>query len=132
MYTTGVIQSLQAFGYITYTDRNYNVHLYMAHFPLLLLPLANSPLSPLLLTWNPPSCDRNRPPRSQVACKLTPFAPPFTQLFPPSPDSQKPNCPAPYYNDLGNIPDPLYETVSVAKMANDYKFLCASVYFILV
>ena len=67
--------------------------------------LVNWPLYfPHLPIWPPPSCDRNRPPQSQVACKLTPFAPPFTQLFPPSPDSQKPNCPAPYYNDLGNIP----------------------------
>jgi hypothetical protein len=40
------------------------------------------PLNPLLLTWNPPSCDRNRPPRSQVACKLTLLAPPFTQTLP--------------------------------------------------
>jgi hypothetical protein len=31
----------------------------------------------------PSSCDRNRPPTSQVACKLTPFAPPFTQLSHP-------------------------------------------------
>ncbi len=36
----------------------------------------------------PSSCDRNRPPPSQVACKLTPFAPPFTQ---PSHPSQIPN-----------------------------------------
>jgi hypothetical protein len=39
-------------------------------------------LYPLLLTWNPPSCDRNRPPRSQVACKLTSLVPPFTQPSP--------------------------------------------------
>ncbi len=31
----------------------------------------------------PSSYDRNRPPPSQVACKLTPFAPPFTQLSHP-------------------------------------------------
>ncbi len=31
----------------------------------------------------PSSCDRNRPPPSQVACKLTLFAPPFTQLSHP-------------------------------------------------
>ncbi len=59
------------------------LHIYMAQFPWLLLspcwvPFV-SPLHPLLLTWHPPSCDRNRPPRSQVACKLTPFAPPFIQ-----------------------------------------------------
>jgi hypothetical protein len=68
-------------------------------FTLLLPPLAGSPLSPLcspfdpfLLTWNPPSCDRTRPPRSQVACKLTSLTQPFTQTLPP-PNSQKPNCP---------------------------------------
>ncbi len=39
-----------------------------------LAPLA--PLfSPLQLTWNPPCCDRIRPPRSQVALKLTPLFP---------------------------------------------------------
>jgi hypothetical protein len=32
----------------------------------------------------PSGCDRNRPPPSQVACKLTPFAPPLTQLAHPS------------------------------------------------
>ena len=31
----------------------------------------------------PSSCDRNRPPQSQVACKLTPSAPPFIQPTPP-------------------------------------------------
>jgi hypothetical protein len=31
----------------------------------------------------PSSCDRNRPPQSQVACKLTPFAPPLTWPTPP-------------------------------------------------
>ncbi len=53
-----------------------------------------SPLYPLLLTWHPPSCDRNRPPLSQVACKLTPFAPPFTQLSLPSqfPEPQLPSA----------------------------------------
>jgi hypothetical protein len=55
-------------------------------------PLAAVPLHPfvsLLCTplstyLAPSSCDRNRPPSSQVACKLTPFAPPFTQLTHPS------------------------------------------------
>jgi hypothetical protein len=51
------------------------------------------PLAPLTPCWfpfvslstylAPSSCDRNRPPPSQVACKLTPFAPPFTQLTHP-------------------------------------------------
>ncbi len=54
-------------------------------------PLADYPCSlyflfnPLLLTWNPPSCDRIRPPRSQVACKLTPPCPTL------SPNSPLPN-----------------------------------------
>ncbi len=62
---------------------DYNVH---GTFPLLywlplLIPLV--PLSdPLSLTLNPPSCDRTRPPRSQVACKLTS---PFSTLFPTHP-----------------------------------------------
>jgi hypothetical protein len=65
------------------------ITIYMAHSPCfpylpLLIPLA--PLTPLsgppLLTWNPPSCDRIRPPRSQVACKLTPPIPPCPQTLP--------------------------------------------------
>ncbi len=43
----------------------------------------------------PSSCDRNRPPPSQVACKLTLFSPPFTQLshpfqIPRTPTAQRP------------------------------------------
>jgi hypothetical protein len=57
-------------------------------FPLLLSPLARFPLlpfcTPFLLTWNPPSCDRICPPRSQVACKLTSPIAPLTQDPPPS------------------------------------------------
>jgi hypothetical protein len=62
---------------------------YMAHSPCFLSPLVDSPLfpfvplsDPLLLTWNPPSCDKIRPPRSQVACKLT-FPVPTLFLNPP-------------------------------------------------
>ncbi len=70
-----------------------------------LLPLSQLPLAPLavplllpfvpLSTYlAPSSCDRNRPPPSQVACKLTLFAPPFTQLshpfqLPRSPTTQR-------------------------------------------
>ncbi len=53
-------------------------------------PLLASPLSPLCVPFyllGLSSCDRNRPPRSQVACKLTPFDPPFTQ---PTPSLQIP------------------------------------------
>ena len=60
------------------------------HFPFLTL---SSPLYPLLLTWNPPSCDRNRPPRSQVACKLTLPCPTLHPNPPPSkfPEPQLPS-----------------------------------------
>ncbi len=46
-----------------------------------------SPLLPSLLTWNPPSCDRIRPLRSQVACKLTS---PVPTLYPNPPPSKFP------------------------------------------
>jgi hypothetical protein len=79
-----------------------------------------SPLLPSLLTWNPRSCDRIRPPWSQVACKLTSPVPPFTQTLPPSkfPEPQLPSallrrpqeqsgvfCPEHYYyiEDFSNI-----------------------------
>jgi hypothetical protein len=65
----------------------------MAHSPCFSSPLAASflpslsvplllPIRPRSLTWNPPSCDRIRPPRSQVACRLTPFDPPSPQPSP--------------------------------------------------
>ncbi len=67
------------------------LHIYMAQISP--TPLSASPCSPycsLLLPFvtlstylAPSSCDRNCPPPSQVACKLTLFAPPFTQLSHP-------------------------------------------------
>jgi hypothetical protein len=55
----------------------------MAHSPFFCLPLQVSLCLPFLLTWNPPSCDRIRPPWSQVACKLTPpLSQPFTRTLP--------------------------------------------------
>jgi hypothetical protein len=56
----------------------------MAQFPLLplLIPLCLPFVSPSTYLA-PSSCDRNRPPPSQVACKLTLFAPPFPQLSHP-------------------------------------------------
>jgi hypothetical protein len=60
----------------------------MAHSPCFTLPLLVSSLYPLLLTWNPPSCDRNRPPQSQVACKLTPLVPHLAPV--PSPPKFQP------------------------------------------
>jgi hypothetical protein len=87
MYITGIIHAFQAF--FTYMDTNSNVQLYMAHSPCFYLPLLIpfclplcSPFDPLSLTWNPPSCDRIHPPRSQVARKLTPLDPPSSQPSP--------------------------------------------------
>jgi hypothetical protein len=48
----------------------------------LLVPLCSPFVSPSTYLA-PSSCDRNRPPPSQIACKLTPFATPFTQLSHP-------------------------------------------------
>ncbi len=57
--------------------------------PPSLAPLCSPFVSPFTYLA-PSSCDRNRPPQSQVACKLTPFAPPFTQ---PTPSLQIPRTP---------------------------------------
>ncbi len=70
------------------------LHIYMAHTwrtpTCFSCPLLLSPCIPLCSPFvfpstylAPSSCDRNRLPPSQVACKLTPFAPPFTQLTHP-------------------------------------------------
>ncbi len=85
-YTTGITQPLQAS--IIYTNIDYNIH---GAFPLLFISPCWFPFAPLsnppLLTWNPPCCDRIRPPRSQVACKLTS---PFSTLSPIPPPSKFP------------------------------------------
>ncbi len=78
----------------------------MAQFPLLpLLPLLAPFCLPFvsLSTYLAPSrCDRNHPPPSQVACKLTPFAP-LHPVDPPLPKFPEPASPAPNNDDLGNI-----------------------------
>ncbi len=98
IYTTAFILMVQSL--FAHTPQ---LHIYMAQFPLLPLPI------PLCLPFvspstylAPSSCDRNRPPPSQVACKLTPFAP-LHPVDPPFPNSRSPNCPAPNNDDLGNI-----------------------------
>ncbi len=53
-----------------------------------LAPLA-SLFGPLQLTWNPPCCDRIRPPHSQVARKLAPLFPPLAHI-PPYPKYRPP------------------------------------------
>jgi hypothetical protein len=73
------------------------ITIYTAHSPCFLSPLADFPLFPfypLLLTWNPPSCDRIRPPQSQVACKLTSPVPTLSPNSPPSkfPEPQLPSA----------------------------------------
>jgi hypothetical protein len=66
------------------TIYNYTWRIPLASISPCWFPLS-SPLYSPLLTWNPPSCDRNRPPQSQVACKLTPPVP----LWPPVPSLPK-------------------------------------------
>jgi hypothetical protein len=98
IYTIAFILMVQSlFAHTT------QLHIYMAQSPLLPLP------TPLCLPFvspstylAPSSCDRNRPPPSQVACKLTPFAP-LHPVDPPFPNSQNPTCPAPSNDDLRNI-----------------------------
>jgi hypothetical protein len=73
IYTSGIFLSLQSFNVYGHKLRYI---LYMA------LPLTD-PTSTYLA---PSSCDRNRPPQSQVARKLSPLSP-IAPLFPP-PNSQ--------------------------------------------
>ncbi len=84
-------------GYYLHRQQHLCTHIqvtiYMAQSPCFLSPLADSlfapPFSPLYLLGNPPSCERIRPPWSQVACKLTfPFST-LSQSLPP-PNSQYP------------------------------------------
>ncbi len=77
----------------------------------------------------PSSCDRNRPPPSQVACKLTPLAPPFTQLTHPSQIPRTPAAPRLTMTTSGIFRLLLFGTVGTTlqyvnthfyKMANAY------------
>jgi hypothetical protein len=93
-----------------YTSENM-IYIYTAHspcfFPPLLVPFC-SPFHPSLLTWNPPLYDRIRPPRSQVAHKLTsPFPSPVS--YTPLPKIPTPRgFPDPNIHSLGQHcePDP--------------------------
>jgi hypothetical protein len=79
----------------------YNTIMYIhGAFPLAFPTPCWFPFAPLCVPFvfpstylAPSSCDRNRPPPSQVACKLTPFAPPFAQLTHPSQIPRTPPAP---------------------------------------
>jgi hypothetical protein len=93
-----------------YTSENM-IHIYTAHSPCFFFPLLIpfcSPFYPSLLTWNHPCCDRIRPPRSQVARKLTsPFSSPGS--YTPLPEITTPRgFPDPNIHSLGRHcePDP--------------------------
>jgi hypothetical protein len=81
--------NVQSFRYIHGTTTYVHGAIPQAFCSPLLVPLCLPFVSPLTYLA-PSSCDRNRPPRSQVACKRTPFAPPFTQ---PTPSLQIPRTP---------------------------------------
>ncbi len=77
------------------------------------------PVYPLLLTWNPPSCDRNRPPRSQVACKLTP---PLSHPSPKPSPFQIPRTPT--AQRLTNTTSGIFRLpLSGTQLANYYKVI---------
>ncbi len=103
---------------ILYIRTRITIYNYTRRIPFTFISPCQFPFSsllyPLPLTWNPPSCDTIRPPRSQVACKLTSLALPFTQTL-PLPNSQNPNCPVPHYDDLRNIPASSVRNKSVRK-----------------
>ncbi len=64
-------------------NTSYNIQLHMARFPCCEFPL----LVPFSTYLAPSSCDRNRPPQSQVARRLTLFVP-HCPLVPFPPNSQ--------------------------------------------
>ena len=74
-------QLLHIYYICVYTRRNLPFSLFAPLAPLAVPPLL--PFVPFSTYLAPSSCDRNRPPSSQVACRLTLFAPPLTQLFHP-------------------------------------------------
>jgi hypothetical protein len=70
-----------------YTNTGYMIPDKSPCFLLSQFPFA--PIRALLLTWNPPCCDRIRPPRTPVARKLTSHFPPLAHI-PPIPKSRPP------------------------------------------
>jgi hypothetical protein len=81
MHTTGIIHH---FGHSNiYMDTSFNHISTYARSPCFEFPL----LVPFPTYLAPSSCDRNRPPRSQVACELLSFVP-HCSLVPSPPKSQ--------------------------------------------
>jgi hypothetical protein len=79
-----------------------------------------SPLYPSSTYLAPSSCDRNRPPSSQVACKLTLFAPPFTQLSHPFQSPRTPTAQRLTTTILGLLRSDYAEQILLAS----YQYYC--------
>jgi hypothetical protein len=91
MYTYNWYHSTTIIHYVYEQDKYLHciVNPFALCSPFFLIPFCSPSL-----TWNPPCCDRIRPPRSQVACKLT-LHPllifPTLNIYPPI--SLSPDCP---------------------------------------
>ncbi len=112
-------------------NTGYNVH---DAFPLLYCLPLRIPLAPLFdslpLTWNPPCCDRIRPPRSPIACKLNSLFPCPCSLTPHSEILTPRGSSPPNIHSLGRYREPgsqdpvqvysLYKTVyTIDRMLTD-------------
>ncbi len=101
MYTTGIIQTSQAFFIYTNTDS-----IYMAHSPCFYLPLL-IPLCPPLFPFQTPfyllgtllAVTGSVHLGLRLLVNWPPLSQPFPQTLPP-PNSQSPNYPAPHWDDL--------------------------------
>jgi hypothetical protein len=117
-----------------YMNTSYGIQLYMAHSLCFYLPLLVFPFFPFsspLLTWNPPSCDRNRPPQFQVARKLTPPVPHLAPCTPPS------KIPTPFGFSRSHVhliratlqPIPLWSRTVIHHLASWFAFIHPVDYF---
>ncbi len=112
MHTTGIIHHFSHSD--MYTNTNYSIQLHMANSPCYKFPL----LIPFSTYLAPSSCDRNRPPRSQVACKLNPLVP-HCSLVPSLPNSQPflgfPELNVRLISATSQTPSPVYDTWTIFK-----------------
>ncbi len=97
----------------------------LAFFSPLLVPLCLPFMSPLTYLA-PSSCDRNCPPQSQVACKLTPFAHPSPTLPLPSkfPEPHPPSASLRRPREYSGSCYP--EQVSSAQLRQLFSFICSA------